>query len=346
MKKKYQVLILVAAIMVLFAFLWGQEKTVGKVERYEAQFTDVFDTVTKISGYAKSQEEFSQQISELKEQFEYYNKLYDIYHTYDGINNIKTINDNAGKEPVVVEPEIIELLKLGKKAYSITDGEVNIAFGSVLSLWHEYREAGTEIPSIEELKKRAVHSDINHLIINEEDATVYLTDSEMSLDVGSIGKGYAVQKIAEYARERGMEHMLIDAGGNVCAVGSKEDGRAWVVGVQNPDVKSENAYVQKVGIVNTAVVTSGNYQRYYEVEGKKYGHIIDKDTMMPADYMASVSVVMEDSGKADAMSTALFNMEYKEGKALVESMDGIEAVWILNDGTIKYSSGFSEYLVQ
>ena len=143
-----------------------------------------------------------------------------------------------------------------------------------------------------------------------------------------------------------MNHLLISAGGNVCVVGAKEDGEGWSVGVQNPDLSSDKEYVQKVKLQDMSIVTSGNYQRYYEVAGKRYCHIIDPDTMMPAEHMASVSVIMKDSGKADAMSTALFNMDYEEGKALVESMDGVEAMWILEDGSIQYSSGFSKYLAK
>lgn len=352
MKRKYQVWILLAVTVIAASFLLYQGKSAHKMERYEAQFTDVFDTVTKIIGYAESQEEFSEQISELKAQFDAYNQWYDIYNAYDGVNNIKTINDNAGKQPVKVAPEIIDLLKLGKEAYEKTGGEVNIACGSVLRLWHDYREAGMEnpddaqLPTIEELKERAVHTDINQLIIDEEASTVYLADPEMSLDVGSIGKGYAVQKVADYARKHGMEHLLISGGGNICVVGTKEEGEDWRVGVQNPDLSSEEEYVQKVSLKDMSIVTSGNYQRYYEVDGKRYCHIIDKDTMMPAEHMASVSVIMGDSGEADAMSTALFNMDYEAGKSLVESLDGVEAMWILKDGTMKYSSGFSQYLAQ
>lgn len=352
MKRKYQAWILLIAAAVFAGILLYQGKGADKTERYEAQFTDVFDTVTKVIGYAGSQEEFSRQISELKEQFDYYNQLYDIYNDYEGVNNIKTINDNAGKEPVKVAPEIIDLLKLGKEAYEKTNGEVNIAYGSVLCLWHDYREAGAqdpanaELPPMEELEKRAAHTNIEDIIIDEEAATVYLADPEMSLDVGSIGKGYAVQQVAEYAKEHGMEHLLISGGGNICVVGAREEGEGWRVGVQNPDLSSEEEYVQKVQLQDMSIVTSGNYQRYYEVDGKRYCHIIDKDTMMPAEHMASVSVIMQDSGEADAMSTALFNMEYEEGKALVESMEGVEAMWILNDGTIKYSSGFSKYLAK
>lgn len=352
MKRKYQALLLLAMTVIMAAFLLYQGKGTYKTERYEAQFTDVFDTVTKVIGYAKSQEEFSKQIKELKEQFDAYNQWYDIYHTYDGVNNIKTINDNAGKQSVKVAPEIIELLKLGKEAYEKTDGEVNIAYGSVLRLWHDYREAGiknpdnAQLPTMEELKERAAHTDINQIIIDEEAATVYLADPEMSLDVGSIGKGYAVQQVADYAKEQGMEHLLISGGGNICVIGGKEDDKDWQVGVQNPDLNSKEEYVQKVSLRDRSIVTSGNYQRYYEVDGKRYCHIIDKDTMMPAEHLASVSVIMQDSGEADAMSTALFNMDYETGKSLVESMDDVEAMWILNDGTIVYSTGFLPYLAQ
>lgn len=352
MKRRYQALILVVVAAALAGLLFYQKKSAHKMERYEAQFTDVFDTVTEIIGYAGSQEEFTEQISELKEQFDYYNQLYDIYNDYEGINNIKTINDNAGKEPVKVAPEIIELLKLGKEAYEKTGGEVNIAYGSVLRVWHDYREAGlanpaqAELPAMEELEERALHTNIEDIIIDEEAATVYLADPEMSLDVGSIGKGFAVQKVADFAKEQGMENLLISAGGNICALGTREDGEAWRVGIQNPDLSSEEGYVQTVKVKDISIVTSGDYQRYYEVNGKKYCHIIDKDTLMPAEHVASVSVMMQDSGEADAMSTALFNMEYEEGKALVESMEGVEAMWIWQDGTIKYSSGFSDYLAQ
>lgn len=352
MKKKYQALVLGVVVVVFAGILLWHGKNTTKTQRFEAQFTDVFDTVTNIVGYGESEEVFTGQVSELKEQFDYYNQLYDIYNDYDGVNNIKTINDNAGKEPVKVAPEIIELLKLGKEAYKKTNGQVNIAYGSVLSLWHDYREAGlnnpqkAELPSMEELEIRAAHTDINQLIIDEEASTVYLADSEMSLDVGSIGKGYAVQKVADYARAHDMKQLLISAGGNVCVVGTKEDGEGWSVGVQNPDLSSDMEYVQKVKLQDVSIVTSGNYQRYYEVDGKQYCHIIDPDTRMPAEHMASVSVIMKDSGQADAMSTALFNMDYEEGKTLVEAMEEVEAMWIFEDGSIRYSSGFSKYLIQ
>ena len=109
-------------------------------------FFDVFDTQTQIIGYASSKEQFSEQMSLIKDKFQYYNDLYDIYHDYEGMNNIKTINDNAGIQPVKVDEEIIELLKLGITMDEKTDGNMNIAMGSVLSIWHDYRKQEVKIP--------------------------------------------------------------------------------------------------------------------------------------------------------------------------------------------------------
>ncbi len=345
MKKWHRAAMFVIAVAVLagFAFIQKQGK---KAERFQGQFFDCFDTVTTVTGYAKDKEAFSEKLKMLEEKLLYYHKLYDIYHTYDGINNLKTINDAAGKSPVKVDSEIMELLKLGREMYEKTDGKLQIAYGSVLSLWHEYREQGNEkpkeacLPPQKELEERAAHTDMAQMILDEKASTVYLADPEMSLDVGSIGKGYAVQRLAEYAEEIGMEHVLLSVGGNVSAVGPKADGIPWRVGVENPDTESARQYVCTLDIAGLTVVTSGDYQRYYEVDGKRYCHIIDPDTNMPPEYFSSVSVTARDSGMADALSTALFSTEYEKGAALVESLEGVEAMWIGKDGEIRCSSGF------
>ena len=345
MKKVYGVILLVIGIAVLVSAicLYGRDE---KLNQYQGQFFDCFDTVTTITGYAGSQEEFSEKMDLLKQKLLHYHQLYDIYHTYSGINNLKTINDAAGVEAVKVEPEIMELLKLGKEMYEQTKGEFQIAYGSVLSLWHDYREQGmakpnqAKLPAREELSKRAQHTEMGAVVLDETASTVYLTDKEMSLDVGGIGKGYAVQRLAEYARELGMEHVLISVGGNVSAVGAKIDQKPWRVGVENPDQDSLEPYLCTVDMVDQSIVTSGDYQRYYEVDGKRYCHIIDPHTNMPPEYFASVSVLAKDSGRADALSTALFNMEFEEGLSLVESLEDVEAMWIGKDGEIRSSSGW------
>lgn len=338
--------------ILMLAVLFHMRQAESSLSRYTATFLDVFDTRTDVVGYSDSEEKFTEQVSLLKEKLEYYHRLYDIYNDYDGVKNIKTINDNAGVAPVEVSRDIIDLLLFSKEMYTQTEGQMNVAMGSVLKIWHDYREAGinnpesAELPSVEELQAAAAYCDIDEIIINEEAMTVYLPDANMSIDVGSIGKGYAVQRVAEYAKEIGMESVLLSVGGNVCAVGSKPDGNDWRVGIQNPDVNSEETYVQKIDVADACVVTSGDYQRYYMVDGVKYCHIIDADTLMPANYFPSVSIVTTDSGLADALSTSVFNMTFEEGLAFVNSLDGVEAMWILQDGSIEYSDGFAQYAAE
>ncbi len=354
MKKIGMAAALIAAVALVWfaAHIQSERGQSSELTRYSATFLDVFDTQTEIVGYGTSEEEFTALVEQLKEKLIYYNNLYDIYNDYEGVNNIKTINDNAGIVPVVVDTEIIELLKFSKSMYELSDGQVNIAMGSVLSIWHEYREAGTadpnnaKVPAMEALESAAAHMDISQLIIDEEASTVYLEDSEMSLDVGGIGKGYAVQRVADYARELGVDSILISVGGNICAVGEKTGGSKWTLGIQNPDLSSEEDYALKVKVQDQCVVTSGSYQRYYVVDGGRYCHIIDPDTLMPADYFPSVSIIAEDSGMADALSTAVFNMPLEEGIELVNGIDGVEAVWILEDGSVWYSDNFEEYVVE
>jgi len=350
--RKISVFGVIFFVLLILAVIFNQKQEQKELARYNATFLDVFDTRTDIVGYSTSKEEFTEQVALLKEKLEYYHKLYDIYSDYEGIVNIKTINDNAGVAPVKASQEIIDLLLFSKQMYEQTNGQINIAMGSVLKIWHDYRDTGinnpesASLPPMEVLQEASQYCDIEQLVIDEEAMTVYLADEHMSIDVGSIGKGYAVQRVAEYAKEIGMESALLSVGGNVCAVGSKLDGSDWRVGIQNPDLSSEEAYIRKVDVSEACVVTSGDYQRYYVVDGVKYCHIIDGDTLMPADYFPAVTIICKDSGRADALSTSVFNMPFEEGLAFVNSLEDVEAAWILEDGTVAYSEGFEKYAVE
>ena len=341
---------LVAVLMVVLGIGTSIYQKQTQPEQYKKIYIDSFDTVTQIIGYAESEEIFSEQANILNKELIRYNDLYNIYSISEGINNLRTINYNAGKEPVKVDKEIIDLLKFSIDLYKITDGEINIAMGSVLRLWHDYRTEGIDNPSvatlppIESLQKAAQHCDINNIIIDEEASTVYLADPEMSLDVGSIGKGYAVQRVAEYARELGFYNLVINCGGNVISVGPKPNDADWIFGIQNPDLEAKNDVITRVAITDKCLVTSGDYQRYYVVDGVEYCHIIDPDTLMPPTYFSAVSIICDDSGLADALSTAVFNMPYEEGLALINSIDNAEAIWVYADGTSKYSENIINFI--
>lgn len=309
---------------------------------------EYFDTVTVITGYAHSKEEFDNICSRIDGSLENYHRLFDIYNEYDGINNLASLNSLTDGEhpPLTVDKNIIDLLSYGKKLYAETDGKLNIAMGSVLSIWHEYREAGTEIPPDNMLNEAAKHVDIDSVVINEAESTVHITDAKVTLDVGAVAKGYAAEMIADMLSADGITGYLINLGGNVRAVGRRGDGEHWSAGIENPDGKADKPYFTTLELDGLSLVTSGSYQRYYTVDGVSYHHIIDPDTQKPAEGYLSVSVITEDSTLADALSTALFCMSVEDGMTLISQYDGVDAMWVENDGNIIRSSGFEKYEIK
>lgn len=351
-RKKITAILLVAAITASLASVSGCKEKEPVLNRYDIQYLDLFDTVTSVVGYTEDEETFRAYAQEFYEEMKTYHQLYDIYNDYEGIANIKTINDQAGKEPVKVDEKIIEMLKEAIEMDEKTKGYMNVAMGSVLSIWHQYRTMGSndpesaELPPMDELSAAAEHMDISQVIIDEEALTVYLPDPAMSLDVGSIAKGYATEMVCRKLEEDGLTHALISVGGNVRAIGAKDDGSLWKVGIQNPDLESSTRYLHTVELKSMSLVTSGSYQRYYTVDGKDYHHIIHPELLMPWNEYTSVSILCKDSGMADCLSTAVFNMDFEEGKALIESLDNVEAWWMFADGREEGSSGFQAFMAK
>ncbi|WP_291246356.1 FAD:protein FMN transferase [Fournierella sp.] len=325
-------------------------------EKYTASWYDVFDTVTTVIGYAPSEEEWDRQMDALHQDLAEYHQLYDIYNHYEGVTNLYDLNRSAAQRPVAVDQRIMDLLVESKEMYKTTSGKMNVAFGAVLSIWHDYREAGlndpdsAQLPPMEQLTAASEHCSIDDLVLDEEAGTVYFADDQLQLDVGSVGKGYAVEMVARAAEERGLSSAILSVGGNVRTIGHKPDGSRWTAGIQDPWASAELAgqvvndapYLVSVYMEDMALVTSGDYQRFYEVDGKRYNHIIDPDTLMPADHFSAVAVLVPDSGLGDCLSTGLFCLSLEDGQALVESLDGVEAMWMTKDGSVVYSSGFGD----
>ena len=237
----------------------------------------------------------------------------------------------------------LELLKDCKEYYTLTGGKVNVAMGSVLALWHDAREQAVTypdqaaLPEEQALLDASQHCDMDNVILDEAAGTVFLADPEMRLDVGAVAKGWSVEQVCKSAPEG----LLVSVGGNVCATGPKPGGADWVVGIQSPD--GDEAYLHTLNITNGSVVTSGDYQRYYLVDGVRYHHIIDPDTRMPARYWRAVTIICPDSGLADCLSTALFLMDQEQGQALLDQT-GALALWVGLDGSMTYSPGFQDYI--
>ena len=268
------------------------------------------------------------------------------YHHYDGVINLYDVNARAAAAPVQVSDELYAFLRWCKDtAYPAANGATNIAAGAVLRLWHDARESDSPAPpDADAIAAALAHIDIEDLVLDDAAQTVYFADPEMALDVGAVGKGYAVEQTARAAQARGLTSALLNIGGNVRAIGTKPGSKPWTAGVENP-WGDDPAYIQAVELADgDSLVISGDYQRYYVVDGKRYHHLIDPDTLFPAAYFNGVTVLCSDSGLADCLTTGLFCQPLEDGMKIVESLDGVEAMWCTPDQQVITSSGWDSHL--
>lgn len=360
MKKIFRILSLLMVFTILTGCTTISKKKAVK-EKYNFLMYEAFDTQITLLAYAESKEVFDEKAKIFKEEFMKYHKLYDYYRTYEGINNIQTINEKAGIEPVKVDKEIIELLKESKDLYERGHRKTNVAMGSVFFLWHELREKyiekgplgvtssnseETEIPTMEELKKAEAISDINDMVIDEKESTVFLKKPGMRIDVGAFAKGYATEKVAKRMREEGLTEAIISAGGNIKIIGppKTEDKHDWSVGIQNPNMRDDGEPTLDLLYLKTgSIVSSGDYERFYMYKGERMHHIIDPVTLMPGTNFRQVTIVTEDSAIADFFSTALYLMTYEEGLEVAKK-ENFEVIWVFKDKSIKTTEGIKKHL--
>lgn len=323
-----------AALLALLSVAGSLIGCAEKEKKYSVTYTDVFDTVTEFSAYCDSEKTFDRVSAAVHAELIRLHELFDIYNEYDGVTNAATVNRLAGEGAVKAPEELLQLLSVYAEFYRGSGGKLDPSLGPVLRIWRECRDNGA-LPEREALEEAAHHAGFPLVVING--GAVSFSDPAASLDLGAVAKGYAAGKAAEAAKKAGAENFALNLGGNVVTSGKKPSGD-WIVGVRDPD----GGILKKVGVSDACVVTSGDYQRYYEVNGKKYHHIIDPDTLYPAGLYHSVTVICKDPAAADALSTALFCMGEEEGIKLASGY-GAEALYIRVDGTVRETEGFAAY---
>lgn len=331
--------------MGLLVCLTGCPKTVIEAEPQGKVYFSFFDTVSYIYSYnGESEEAFDANCAEVAKVLDEYHKMLDINYEYSGINNLCTLNKNAGGEMIELDERLIDFLVYAKELYTLTNGEMNVMMGAVLVPWHDCRTAAatdpksSQIPDMDELRALAEHTDIELLEIDEEGSKARIIDRTARIDVGALGKGYATEIAAMHLKSKGVESYVLNIGGNIRTVGAKPDGDGWLTGIKDPK-NHETDFAKKIILSDLSCVTSGSYERFYTVDGKRYHHVIDKDTLMPSAYFSSVSVVCKSSALADALSTALFCMSVEDGRALLEKA-GADAYWIDTEGNEYMTDGF------
>lgn len=319
----------------------------GALTRFEQTHVGLFDTAYTFIAYLPDRASFDRLDAALYDKLERYHQLFDVYHAYNGLTNLYTINA-AGGEAKEADPAITELLSLGLRVYDQTHGAVDITCGALCALWKTYRDAATRledpvaaIPDGSEIADALARKDIAALTLAGD--RVRLTAPGMTLDVGAIAKGYAARQAMAFLQENGVTSAMLNLGGTVCTLGTKADtDEPWGVGVTDPD--HSDTYRLVLNLRGECAATSGDYERYYEVDGVRYCHILNTQTGYPADTVRAVTVISRDAAQADALSTALFVLPVDEGRRLIEDTPNTEALWIKPDGTVLFSSGCEAYI--
>ncbi|MHC5098431.1 FAD:protein FMN transferase [Peptoniphilus genitalis] len=326
-------------------------------DKQEIEFYDTFDTVVHIAIYTDDDSFAKENLVYAKERYEELHKLFDNYKTYPDLVNVKTINDNAGIKPVTVDDTLFQLIKSSVDDYNNISHNTNIALGPVTKLWNEYRELyeagktkeevialkGEALPSDAELEKLRPLVNIDKIKLDDEKQTVSL-EKGMELDLGATAKGFATELVAKELEDRGVKSCVISAGGNVRIIGKPTDGRDnFRIGIQDPQFESSDHVLVTLNVANTSIVTSGDYQRYFDLDGVRYCHIIDPDTLKPAHEIKSATVIKEDSGLCDFLSTAAFNSTDDEIKELSDKT-GAGIVWVDKDMNVKSTENASKFL--
>jgi thiamine biosynthesis lipoprotein len=252
------------------------------------------------------------------------------------------INKNAGREPVRVSRELFNLIRRALKVSRLTDGAFDITFAGVGRLW-DFKASDARPPSPDDVRKAMRHVGYKNVVLDEKKRTVFLRDSKARIGLGGIGKGYAANRAVILLKENGVEHGVVNAGGDLVAFGRREDGAPWDITIAHP-LRPDRVFA-RIELTEQAVVTSGDYESFMVADGKRYGHILDPGTGYPADALRSVTVVCPDAELADALATAVFVMGSENGLSLVNDLHGVECIVVDRDGKILFSKNMGSQLL-
>lgn len=246
---------------------------------------------------------------------------------------ITKLNESAGVEKVKLSNLSYDILKKGIEYSKLSNGSYDITIGPLVKLWSIGLE-GAKVPSKDEINETIGYIDYNNIEINDYTKEAFLTKEGMEVDLGSIAKGYAADEVVKILKQEGIRSAIIDLGGNIYALGSKNSDNNWNVGIQDP-FSDRGKVIGAVEVFDKTVVTSGIYERFIEEDGVRYHHILNPKTGYPYETdIAGVSIIADNSIDADALSTLTFTKGVKEGLKFVENLYNVDAIFITNDKKI------------
>jgi len=320
-----------------------------RLQRYTAAFWGSFDTFFVITAYCESKPLFDAALMAAADSFSEMDKLYNRFEYSPEIVNIAYINRHAHQRETAIAEDLFSLLHYGIDGVKRTEGKVSPTFGAVSSVWYDEikKGKGAKLPDERQLTEAAEHISLDLMKLDEDKKTVNLLSDQAMIDAGAFAKGYAVEKVSHMLAKMGVNRAAISGGGNIKALDPPNGEAYWKIGIQNPDgaIFENNKAEISVKLVNQAVATSGDYQRYFWHEGKRYHHLIDPKTLYPADYFRSVTVVCSSAADADLFSTALFVSNLESGKQMAEQEE-LAVLWIKDKSEKEYNDSMEKIILQ
>lgn len=258
-----------------------------------------------------------------------------LFTTFNEESQTSLINRNAGICPVKVDREMLDLIRRSKKISDVTQGAFDISYGSIDKWLWNFDTTMTSLPD-PELAKQAVHLiNYQNVILDEARSTVFLKEKGMRIGFGGIGKGYAAEKAKIILQEKGVKSGIVNAAGDLTAWGKQPNGEDWTIGIADPDAARHP--FSYFSISDMAVATSGNYEKYIMIDGKKYSHTIDPKTGLPVRGIKSVTIICPNAEIADAMATPVMIMGIEVGLDMVNQVKGLGCIIIDDTNTIHTS---------
>ena len=250
------------------------------------------------------------------------------------------VNAAAAEHPVKVDPELFHVIQTALHFSRLTDGAFDLTIGPLTKLWG-IGTGGKSVPPKAKIERALKEINYRNVVLSSADHTVFLKHRGMVIDLGAVAKGYAGDRVKSYLESAGVKHAIIDLGGNVVTIGPKPDGTPWRIGIQSPE-RSRGDYVGVLKVTNEAVVSSGQYERFFDYKGKRYGHILSTTTGFPVDNgVSSTTIVTSSSTDADALSTSVFALGVKRGMALINSLTGVEGIILTSNKQVYLSRGIA-----
>ncbi len=251
-------------------------------------------------------------------------------------SQLSKINKHAHEGPVEVDQDLFDLIEKSQGFSQLTNGAFDITYASVGSLY-DYRNEVK--PTDEEVAAAKLLIDYRNIVLNADQRTVSFLKQGVKIDLGGIAKGFAVDRSIQHLQDLGIKHALVSAGGDTRLLGDRH-GRAWLVGIRDPENTKE--VIVMLPLQDEALSTSGDYERFFVEDGKKYHHIIQPTTGYSASTVRSVSILASDSTTADALSTSIFVIGASKGLELIDGLDGVEGVIVDQQGKLYYSRGLEQ----